>query len=1146
MQNLLEIQDALRSAPDQQLMGLMQNANASVPQWAVASELNNRKEMRDEQTRQEGLGQPTIVDQLTGTGQAPTQQTNAAGVPQGIASGMAQSMAPQTDVAQNTGIKTVAPNTAAPVATMASGGILKMAPGGFPRGAANQVIVTFVENSPIYPGETRRMTQDTLEAMPRNSVQDVFIVGEGNVEAAKKVPYVPMSGGLKRQLKDISDNAFPLIDTSDKNNVAPSNYGVSAYLPPVNGAMYSSPTGGMGGNTDSSLLGLPAGEFSQVPVSPISASGGLATLGAAGDADVRDEIPVVSTDNPPRYLSEDEKLAQRKREEIAETQALIMPQSGGGPDAAARIIASSEAARRATAESDSTSQGGETPPPDNSGVFNSLEKDFAEQRLASQRINTPIPFNATSDSAAAETQALIMSQSGGGPDAAARIIASSEAARRALPFDYNSPKARERYSAAAETQGDAEFEVYNDPDPVAEFAIKYAQDNGLELELNDAQRGRFRGVGASGGDKWYDAVEAKYPGLLRTDDGKWKLDAVFAFEAQVAAAMQGYDRNSITGAAPYMKSPEGFARRGLIADVQAKPTELSPPPDNSGVFNSLDKDFAEQRLASQRINTPIPPDTVSTLTNEELRLEKLINELYPHGLDSDTAKPVTPKFPSPTTGNDALDRRQGLGRYSNPYRNPILDDIMGNYNTAQLAENEVFQNATPYQDILDAIMGRSAVNSLDTDGPFIPNEDTRIKRMKVLAERISSGELTGNALISAQKILQRLQDAVDRTGGEEKFETHLGKIPAAVRPYVVDAAGFIVDPLESGYGLGSITGAALGPDAEGWMLDNLALAQTNTADAGAPAPISANEIEANSIINALEIGERQKLAGSGEHVQGSMGSTITNKLGEINSVPGNLLNPELRAKLYSQLDDKAKVASDAAINRASAFVDPIELAKGIATINAPLTSKDEYAAGKAAGTYFHHDNANGIPEVPKQPAGDEYASTMKNILAQQSATKDQDKWLALAEMGMRLMASTNPNILSAVGESALGATATYKKDQAVKRAQELRTSERAEDRASREGIARLGRESREAIAAGKPPRGPASSVLTSLDKDVKLLEERRPPTPKPGSSSIDAQAYESWEKAYSAAIAKRDAYRGDSSLFTGVSGVSNDIPFNAK
>ena len=120
MQNLLEIQNALRSAPDQQLMGLMQGANSSVPQWAVASEMNSRKEMRDEQTRQEGLGQPTVLQQLTGTAPAPTPQTNVAGMPQGVASGMAQSMAPKTDVAQNTGIASVAP-----VTTMASGGILK-------------------------------------------------------------------------------------------------------------------------------------------------------------------------------------------------------------------------------------------------------------------------------------------------------------------------------------------------------------------------------------------------------------------------------------------------------------------------------------------------------------------------------------------------------------------------------------------------------------------------------------------------------------------------------------------------------------------------------------------------------------------------------------------------------------------------------------------------------------------------------------------------------------------------------------------------------------------------------------------------------------------------------------------------------------
>jgi len=100
--NYIEIEDDLKQAPDRQLMGLLQGANPTVPQWAVVSELNRRKEMRDEQTRQQGLGQPTVLQQLTGTAPAPTPQTNVAGMPQGVASGMAQSMAPKTNVNQNT------------------------------------------------------------------------------------------------------------------------------------------------------------------------------------------------------------------------------------------------------------------------------------------------------------------------------------------------------------------------------------------------------------------------------------------------------------------------------------------------------------------------------------------------------------------------------------------------------------------------------------------------------------------------------------------------------------------------------------------------------------------------------------------------------------------------------------------------------------------------------------------------------------------------------------------------------------------------------------------------------------------------------------------------------------------------------------
>jgi hypothetical protein len=141
-------------------------------------------------------------------------------------------------------------------------------------------------------------------------------------------------------------------------------------------------------------------------------------------------------------------------------------------------------------------------------------------------------------------------------------------------------------------------------------------------------------------------------------------------------------------------------------------------------------------------------------------------------------------------------------------------------------------------------------------------------------------------------------------------------------------------------------------------------------------------------------------------------------------------------------------------------------------------------------------------------------------------------------------------MLSAIGEAGLGASQTFLGNKQKAEAQEMDVLSKLSALEARKQIADDANRTRLTAAgisaSSKPPRGPASSVLTSLDKDVKLLEERRPPTPKPGSSSIDAQAYESWEKAYSAAIAKRDAYRGDSSLFTGVSGVSNDIPFNVK
>ena len=305
MQNLLEIQNALRSAPDQQLMALMQGANPTVPQWAVASELNNRKEMRDEQTRQQGLGQPTVLAQLTGAVPAPTPQTNVAGMPQGVASGMAQSMAPKTNVNQNTGINTVArnANAAAPVATMASGGILKLQEGGDPAEKTYTFVYPEDMNTPsfkIKPSdgifelmvETFRklggtiVETDTGRVMQSDTAKKILQESSDVAEADARVSkYVPSA----------SDLYATEAGRFKSENATPENYVVSAGLPPVGGAMYSSPTGARGGSTDSSGLGLPTGEFSEVPLSAIPRPKGLATLGAAGDADMLDETVGVQT-----------------------------------------------------------------------------------------------------------------------------------------------------------------------------------------------------------------------------------------------------------------------------------------------------------------------------------------------------------------------------------------------------------------------------------------------------------------------------------------------------------------------------------------------------------------------------------------------------------------------------------------------------------------------------------------------------------------------------------------------------------------------------------------------------------------------------------------------------------------------------------
>ena len=222
--------------------------------------------MRDEQTRQQGLGQPTVLQQLTGTAPAPTPQTNVAGMPQGVASGMAQSMAPKTNVNQNTGINTVArnANAAAPVATMASGGVLKMQDGGDPAEKTYTFIYPEGMNTPPFElgiSASGRSTiavvkairelggtiveTDTGRVMQSDTAKEILQESSDVAEADARVPeYVPSASDLY----GTESGRFK------SENATPENYVVSAGLPPAGGAMYSSPTGGQGGSAQTHLF----------------------------------------------------------------------------------------------------------------------------------------------------------------------------------------------------------------------------------------------------------------------------------------------------------------------------------------------------------------------------------------------------------------------------------------------------------------------------------------------------------------------------------------------------------------------------------------------------------------------------------------------------------------------------------------------------------------------------------------------------------------------------------------------------------------------------------------------------------------------------------------------------------------------------
>jgi hypothetical protein len=90
--NLFKISEHLKDYSQSQLMQEMQNPSGSAPQYLIMSELQRRNRIM-QQAQQGPMPQTTVADDVV----------NAAGVPSAGIAGMANAMAPGTDVAMNSG-----------------------------------------------------------------------------------------------------------------------------------------------------------------------------------------------------------------------------------------------------------------------------------------------------------------------------------------------------------------------------------------------------------------------------------------------------------------------------------------------------------------------------------------------------------------------------------------------------------------------------------------------------------------------------------------------------------------------------------------------------------------------------------------------------------------------------------------------------------------------------------------------------------------------------------------------------------------------------------------------------------------------------------------------------------------------------------
>jgi hypothetical protein len=120
MMNIVQTQDQLKNFSQEQLIKEMQMPSGTAPQFLILNEIMRRQKMQQDFAAQQGGAPQTTVAE---------DAIAAAGVPQEGLAGMAQALAPQTDMLQNTGVGAVQQMYAGgPVKKMAEGGAVMTDP----------------------------------------------------------------------------------------------------------------------------------------------------------------------------------------------------------------------------------------------------------------------------------------------------------------------------------------------------------------------------------------------------------------------------------------------------------------------------------------------------------------------------------------------------------------------------------------------------------------------------------------------------------------------------------------------------------------------------------------------------------------------------------------------------------------------------------------------------------------------------------------------------------------------------------------------------------------------------------------------------------------------------------------------------------